>query len=471
VGFLLGRQLVRDFFGQGALFHWVSVALLLLLVPLIVVIVVWWRDEVIEQMEGDQNRPGFAERILAHRTGLRSYLGAAAGGVYLTYDGVRRWILRTLGSSDLGRRGLAHLSRSEIARQAEKEQGSEPATPLPEGQRHALLNGNAPLIEKVGRQQVNALIEMFEAQPGSGAILVGPKGSGKSTVLGRVAGRLGDQCLLIECPLRSVEDLFAELADQLGLSRVDSADEVAAALQTKERLVVAIDDVHRLAKPVIGGLEQVDRLRSFTRAAGDGVSWLYAADEDSWEYVRRFNADEPIHNHVSRLGPWGEDEIGRLLEARCEAAGIDPDFSRLVLPRQLDDRTYESLDARNRAGFARILWDDSGGNPAVALHLWADSLTMDEAKVVVRLSRPPGPGDLDILSPAAFFVLRTLLRLEAATMEEIADCLPGSDESVADVVQLARLHNMVDERDGRLTIAWRWHRTIRRALARRNMIA
>ena len=470
VGFLLGRQLVRDFFGQGALFHWVSVALLLLLLPLTVLVVVWWRDEVLERLDAGPHRPGFADRILSRRTGLRSYPGAAVGGIYLTFDGVRRWVLRTLGSSDLGRRALAQLSRSEIARQAEKEQGAEAVAPLPQGPRQVLLNGNAPLIEKVGRKRVNELAELFQETPGSGAVLVGPRGSGKTTVLTRVAERLADQCLLVTCPLRSVEGLIAEIADELSLSRADSPDVVAAALRSRERMVVAIDDIHRLARPVIGGMEQLDRLRSFTRAAGSGVSWLYGADATAWEYVRRFQEVEPVHNHVSHLEPWGEEEIGRLLESRAEAAGIDPDFSRLVLPRQLDDRTYESLDARNRAGFARVLWDDCGGNPAVALHLWADSLAMDGPRVVVRLSHPPGPGDLDALSPSAFFMLRTLLRLETATVDEIADCLPGDVEIVEDAIQLARSRGMVEERDGRLTIGWRWYRAIQRALARRNMM-
>ena len=168
---------------------------------------------------------------------------------------------------------------------------------------------------------------------------------------------------------------------------------------------------------------------------------------------------------------WEEEEIGRLIAARTEAADLDPDFTRLVLPRQLDDRTYESLAARNQAGFVRVLWHACGGNPAMALQLWSDSLFMEGDQVVVRLFQPPGAGDLDGLGPDAFFVLRTLLRLESASSQDLADCLPVDPQAVEDTLQLARSKGMLDECDGQMSLSPRWHRAVMTALSRRNMVA
>ena len=92
-----------------------SVGLMLLLIPIAVLVIVWWRDEVVLKLEADPNRPALAERLLVHRTGLRSYATSLVGGLYLINDAVRRFTLRVATNSEFVRRMLAQLSRSEIA--------------------------------------------------------------------------------------------------------------------------------------------------------------------------------------------------------------------------------------------------------------------------------------------------------------------------------------------------------------------
>ncbi len=469
VGFALGRELVRSFFGEGALFHWVSLALLLVLIPLTVALVHWWRDEVRHRLEADPNQTAITRWLLRNPTGLRSYVTSALGGLYLLYDGARRWFLRVLANSDIGRRVLAQISRSEIARQATKEADEIRGAPIPLETRNALVQGNGNLIEKVGRKPLGELADLFTDQPGSVALLVGHRGAGKSTLTRRLEERLDGRVIRVECPFRSLDGLVALLGQALDHPGT-GLEELGALLAQREGAVVVLDDLHRLGRPVIGGTDDLGRLNSLVRSAGNNVSWLYTADVTAWQYMRRFRAIEPLHNFVVALEAWGEEEIARLVASRCESAGVDPDFEQLELPRQLDDRAYDSSGERNRVGFMRVLWDDSGGNPESALELWADSLVVtDSGQVEVRLSHPPGAGDLDGLDPATLFVLRTIIRLEEATTQEIADCLPLTLEEVDDVLQFARTRGIVDDEGGRLQLSWRWDRAVNRALARRNM--
>jgi hypothetical protein len=473
VAYGLGRQLVRDFFGPGALFHWVTAILLVLLGLVLIVLVSWWRDEVPERLDALAQRPRFLDALLTHRTGLRSYLTSFLGGCYLLFDGTRGAIVRVLARSDLGRRTLAHLTRSELAKQALKEDGAIEGGPLPDGVRESLLAGEeTPLIDKAARKTVATLVEILESRAGTTAALVGERGSGKSCTVRRVAEKLDRKTMLVQCPFGSYDELARLISDKLEVPWDSETGRLAEALRASDTDVVIVDDVHRLTRPVIGGVVEADRLRSLIRETGDEVAWMLTLDSAAWEYVRRFRETEPVHNHVLKLEDWGEEEIGRLVEARTKAAGLEPDFEQLVLPRQLDDSSYDSLASRNKAGFYRILWDDSGGNPEAALRIWANSLLVAPSGAeVVRLAHPPKATDLEGQSPTTFFVLRTLLRLETASAEEVAACLPISFEEIEDTLLFLRTKGIVEECDERLSVSWTWDRAVRRALSRRNMTA
>ena len=75
-------------------------------------------------------------------------------------------------------------------------------------------------------------------------------------------------------------------------------------------------------------------------------------------------------------GTPGLEQATGWLVATLEAAGLEPDYDQLILPRQLDEMAYEIEGDRQRHGFNRILWDSSQGNPAVALRLWRDSMVV-----------------------------------------------------------------------------------------------
>jgi hypothetical protein len=473
VAYGLGRQLVHDFFGPGALFHWVTAILLVLLGLVVIVLVSWWREEVPERLDTLAQRPRFLDALLTHRSGLRSYLTSFLGGCYLLFDGTRGTIVRVLARSDLGRRTLAHLTRSELAKQALKEEGAIEGEALPDPVRQALLDGDrATLIDKATRKTVAELVRLLESGAGTTAALVGERGSGKSSTVRRVMEKLDRKAMLVQCPFGSYDELARIIADRLQVPWDSETGRLAEALRSSDTDMVIVDDVHRLARPVIGGVVEIDRLRSLIRDTGDDVSWMLTLDSAAWEYVRRFRETEPVHNHVLKLEEWGEEEIGRLVEARTKAAGVEPDFEKLVLPRQLDDSSYDSLASRNKAGFYRILWDDSGGNPEAALRIWADSLLVDSSGAeVVRLAHPPKAADLEGQSSTAFFVLRTLLRLETATAEDVVACLPISFEEIEDTLLFLRTKGIVEEYDGRLSVGWTWDRAVRRALSRRNMTA
>ena len=156
---------------------------------------------------------------------------------------------------------------------------------------------------------------------------------------------------------------------------------------------------------------------------------------------------------------------------RAEATGIEPDYDHLVLPRQLDEMAYEVEGDRKRHGFTRILWDSSQGNPAVALHIWRDSMVMTDGDTIeVRLLPQRALAQLEALGLTSQFVLRSIAQMEYAGLEDIVAALnlPRADVEASLNTVVAR--GLVEDAGGQYHLSWPWYRTITRLLDRQNLV-
>ena len=235
---------------------------------------------------------------------------------------------------------------------------------------------------------------------------------------------------------------------------------------------MALDNVHRLASPVIGGFHEYGRGIEMRRRLGPGFSWILTFDSIAFQFIRRLRADSALVAQEIELGSWTEDHIGELLQERAEAVAIEPSFDNLVLPRQLDEASYEVEGDRKRHGFNRIIWDSSLGNPGVALRMWCESLTVtDDGKVDVRLGSKRTRSSLDTLSLTSQFVLRSIAQMEYARQEDVVKALNLPPAEVDMALQAAKANGLIEEQDGLFSISWPWYREITRFLNRRNLLA
>ncbi len=244
------------------------------------------------------------------------------------------------------------------------------------------------------------------------------------------------------------------------------------ALRERSIDILAVDNIHRLAAPMIGGFVELNRANRMVRELGGYFSWILSIDRIAWQFIHRVRADGAMSARTIHLQPWTEDQIDQLLRARSKAAGIEPNYDRLVLPRQLDEMAYEVEGDRKRHGFNRILWDSSEGNPAVALRSWCDSLIVDPGgEIVVQLSPDRSAADLEDLSIAAQFVLRYLAQVEYASLDDVVRgvSLPRADVEM--VIHAAQARGLVDEQEGLMRLSWSWFRGITRFLVRQNLLS
>ena len=121
---------------------------------------------------------------------------------------------------------------------------------------------------------------------------------------------------------------------------------------------------------------------------------------------------------------------------RHEPSGYHLSFDRLILA---------SLSAANTMGaaayaeeqFFRLLWEQSKGNPKVALHLWLHCLVpMGRRALKVGLPERARMDIISSISDTLWFVLSAVTNHENATRKEIADATSLELGSVSQAIKI-----------------------------------
>ena len=462
--------------GRGAIYSWTISAAWLLVIPLGLTLTLWWRRIVRARLEGMRERGRLGEWVVRTRGWPIGFVASAIGGALLLWRDLRRFGLQRLARFELTRRVMAYLARQKVAKQAEA-MGSRNFQPLPAASQDALEKAPMVAMETVGAEVLSELREACEGRERSIVALVGEAGLGKSALLERLKGKLEEgreeteakRVVMVQADYEGFESLRKKLAEALDLGEKAGADALRDAFERRPT-VLLIDDLHRLVRPRVGGLGELDRVIELARRAGG--TWVMAFEDPGWSFVRRARGEGAVFDAVLRLPRWDEDSLGELVMARSKAAGIEVAFDALDLPSQaLDDDDLDELE-RARTGYFRILWDYVDGNPTLALYWWRESLLRDESqgKNVVQLFQPPRATELESLPPAVYFVLRAVVQLDGAERDDIVASTQLGDEEVSNALRYCRSRQFTELRAGRIYISRLWFRAVTRVLWRRHLL-
>ncbi|MCB9590790.1 MAG: AAA family ATPase [Polyangiaceae bacterium] len=472
VFFGLVLTLSSELVGRGTLHDWVLSTCWFIGIPLALVFVGWWRDVIFERLAPREKRSALAGWVVTNQTGYKSFMAAALGGGYLLFLGVMRIGRDYLTTVTLVRKVLAYLFRRELTKKAE----SRPKlSRIPEEQYFALSPETEAqeLVQTAADAELEAINDRI-AQVGGGVFaIVGERGSGKTTLVKRVLEQHPDSTYQ-RCPTGGTIELLTQLKRQLKLTPdADNSQLIAALDGIEDDNALIVDDAHRLVKPTIGGLQELDEVLALARDSSRLCTWVFVFDSTMFELVERARGTRPIFDDVIVMQPWREESIAELLEERTNQAGLEPSFEGLI-EGDFDGDEIEHAEqlAATKRGYYRLLWDYSAGNPAIALHFWRKSLGIDDqGELQVGLFRAPPTADLEQLPDAASFVLRAIVRLDPATVDAIADTTRLPLHQVLDAVRYADFRGyLVRDDEGRLRITWTWFRAVTRVLSRRHLL-
>lgn len=466
----LGLDLSAEYGGRGTIYSWVWPLFGTLGLPLLLVIMTLWRGEIFDQLETEPRLPSGIERTLEHQRGPKSLLGAARGGLYLIYLRLRHEFFEAISGHEFGRRFRANLETRDMLRESKRlmDRGE----PIPPELRQRLIVGTGSVIDKVARTEFLQLVELAEAGYGGLAFVVAERGGGKTTMMRRLETRFDSQVLFLDCPLGGYEAFHQTLAGALGLNAQEASVESLKRqlVQTGIR-IIAVDNYHRLRRPMKGGNEASKRVGTLIVGVGSNLLWVATIDRAAWQYIRHARDQLMEQLTVLQLSDWTEDQLGDLLKLRCAEADIDPDFGKLRLQRLSDTSGQETAVERNRLGFSRFVWNTARGNPGVALRLFANSLVViGDGGIEVRLPLRPPAAELMEFQILSLLVLRVIAQCELATADEIAKCLDLPKSQIGLVTAALFRRGYIEQVDNHYHLSWTWFRTVTDVLARKNLL-
>ena len=237
--------------------------------------------------------------------------------------------------------------------------------------------------------------------------------------------------------------------------------------------LILLDEAHALAKPIIGGLALFDELITIARGNCTETTWVFTIDAAVWPFLKRARDARPLFDELHHLEPWDEEQIGALLAQRSADAGITPVYTGLLdkLPVGADE--IDRMDAlkAKQDGYMRMLWDYVSGNPGLALEAWRSTLGMDSTGAVhVRPLQEPDPVMLDALPDSSLFILRAILYLTPATVDDVAQATRLSHEQVLNAFRFGQSQGICGREGDRVYIKWSWLRPVTRLLERRHLL-
>ncbi len=469
----LGRDLATQYASEGAIHAWVWRVQMLASFPVLLMLLHWWRPEIFSRLERDAGHSQLVPRITAHRTGVRGYLHAAIGAGFLVTTSVLRKVVREAAQYEIGRNAVGVLLRREVARDVLRED-REDEGPIPDELMTRLTAPISDSIEAPTRKAVQELVALAEAGRGGPVVVLAERGGGMSSFLSLLAKDVGDSMRIVDCPPGGSERFREALCDALGLenpSRLE--EEIGPRVEALGLTVIAVDNFHNLPRPRMGGLEPLDRVSKMVEPCAPHILWVLGTNRNAWPYVERARADRAIVQGVIELPPWSDAKLQELMDGRAKAAAIDPDYSRLVFPRQFDDGERNTLEQRNRSGFRRVIGELSGGNPMVALHLFAESLrVLPDGRHVLRLPQPQSANAVSDASHLTLLVLKVIIQCDLATIEDLVECLRTPTESVVTAINFCLQNEFIELVEGRFyRVASVWFRAITLVLVRQNLLS
>lgn len=467
----LGLDLIGSYVGQGAVYAWGVRIGQFLSAPIVLVLIHWWKAAIFACLQAQSDHSELARRLASVSADPWSYPAVVLGAGYLAWGIAFRWMVRLLSRHETGRRALALMVRRQMESEVEASgEGVEPAGPAPKAE--AMLEVRGPLIESVAREQLDALSAFHATGRGGGTVVVAERGGGKTTFLERLAEPFGDAMRIVDCPPGGYDAFEAALATELGLAAThDVGERLPEAIESGGIRILGVDNAHRLARPFMGGQKGLDRLIALDARLEETVSWTLMMDQGAWRYILLGRGERALFQEMHTLPPWDEVQLRELVERRSAGAGIEPDYTDFVLPIQLDTGEHESVEERNRLGYARILWETADGNPEVAVRLFAHSLRSARGRrMVVDLPQTPFSASLRDATVGTLLVLRVVLQCEIASVEDIARSLRVSADRALSSARFCLQNEWLEEIDGGLRLSWDWYPTVTRLLERKNLL-
>jgi hypothetical protein len=306
--------------------------------------------------------------------------------------------------------------------------------------------------------------------------LVAEPGLGKSSVFTKLEGHFGEKYRIVRLSIppkllkaEAVNAYFAREIDSCFAATTENSELGESDEQNKKTLIL-VDEAHHLFLGKVGGFEG---LRAFFDLFGrktENFFWVVSMSPYFWGHVDAVFKRAPFFGRIVHMRPWSEQDVRELILSRHQATGYELSFDQILSATRLDDDDEGASYVESR--FFRLLWEESRGNPRVALELWPSCLSSSRGKTLrVGLPAPRPESVFSGLRDETFFVFAALVRHESLTLQELIEVTDLELGVTRHAIKLALDKGFIEkQRDRRFNLVALWQHRIIGILTRKNFL-
>ena len=282
--------------------------------------------------------------------------------------------------------------------------------------------------------------------------IYGDKGIGKTTLLDQIAldySNLNVIRISIPPKIWKREILANYIAEILGVEKGDNLLKTILEFnkQLDQNTIILVDDAHNLFLGKYGGFDALNAYIEAVNLKTDRIFWCSAFNIYVWAYLKGVLGSSQYLRTEVFLDQWTDDAIKELILRRHNQSNYSLSYDQIILAsRSSSSDTNALIQAEEQ--FFRLLWEQSNGNPRVALHLWTNCLTR-RANSTLRVGIPERP-EADILTSLddnCWFVLAAIAKHDNLTRNEAVSATNLTWPQVAHAIKLG-VENKILHREG-----------------------
>jgi GTPase SAR1 family protein len=260
------------------------------------------------------------------------------------------------------------------------------------------------------------------------------------------------------------------LLSQILNSQIASIEDLIAFDKEAEKCVIVLDDAHNLFLSDIRGFQCYKLLLECLNAPLENIFWIVLLNDQSYTYLNDVFGHMQQYSYKIELRPWSVAEIRDLIMSRHKTSKRKLVFDELLFSSLGNDELSAYSATADRC--FRILWEQSSGNPLLAMAIWVKAASKKERFTIeVGLPEKPSGQIFNDFTADSLFIYSALVKHGNLTEDEAARSTRLSPSIARRAFKLGRDYGfLIHMTNNRFCIHPLWMNTIISFLKNKNYL-
>ena len=332
------------------------------------------------------------------------------------------------------------------------------------------ISVQSSLIENIG---LNINAWMLNSNEENSIAICGHKGSGKTTLFNEIKSSYKEKLnfvdITFESRITNEVDFISKIYKSLGKDESESLMGLIKIDKELPKTIIFLEKSHNLFLSCLNGFSSYKKLIEVLNTRFENIFWIASFNENSWNFLSAVYSKNESFRFIYKLKGWSDSDIQKMILKRHNLSDYKISFNKIL--KAIGNFDSESLEEAQEQ-FFRVLWEQSQGNPQIAMYLWLSSLTfVSRKKIYVGLPQDDGLKELSRFSDNTLFVFAAIVKHENLSVSQ-AMVVTNLDEGVVRYAMKLGLENdiLIRNNTGQYSFFVRFNFRVINYLKKKNLI-